>query len=77
MAGGGVSQWQAGPGSGTELFRDLWDTRLPAQLGVGTVSQISSTRGSGGGWRGVGGRSGNDIRGLCWGRVVCARRGRW
>lgn len=81
----GLSPWQAGeraskqagPGSGTEFSGDLWDSGRRAQSGVGTVSQIWSTRGSGGGYGGVGGRSGNDIRGLCWGRVVCARRGRW
>lgn len=40
----------------------------PASPGVGTVSQISGTRGSGGGAAGGGGESGNDIRGLCLGR---------
>lgn len=45
----------------------------PAPPGVGTVSQISGTRA--GRTVGVGGESGNDIRGLCQGTGGLSRAG--
>lgn len=52
---GGVSQWQAGPGSGTEQLRDLWDTRRPAQPrsadGESVLQHSRVGRGEGGRWQ--------------------------